>query len=191
MKKFILSTVIIAFAISCLTTSCSQDEDWGMDEYSTLATKKMTRGSGEGVEYGDSNYYYIPETLLGTSGCAYKAIYNVFGSKYSLDSIQRAMKKFDSNIEYYSTQYLGSAIQQLTNRNVTTITSNISSNSVSVRDIVCVPPKSFSGFTMLYGHATVVSSIEHRNNYTLVRCYDGCCFDVLTLSVVFKTSNIN
>lgn len=52
----------------------------------------MTRGSGEGVEYGDSNYYYIPETLLGTSGCAYKAIYNVFGSKYSLDSIQRAMK---------------------------------------------------------------------------------------------------
>ena len=51
MKKFILSTVIIAFAISCLITSCSQDEDWGMDEYSTLAGRRMTRsGEGNGIE---------------------------------------------------------------------------------------------------------------------------------------------
>lgn len=43
MKKFILSTIIIASAISCLVTSCSQDDEWGMDAYSTLACEKMTR----------------------------------------------------------------------------------------------------------------------------------------------------
>lgn len=41
------------------------------------------------------------------------------------------------------------------------------------------------------GHATVVSSIEQKTNYTLLNCYDGCKFDPLTLSLVIKTSNLH
>lgn len=52
MRKFILSMVIVAFAMSCLITSCSQDDILGMDEYSTLAGQKMTR-SGENTHIGN------------------------------------------------------------------------------------------------------------------------------------------
>lgn len=59
MKKFILSTVIIAFAISCLITSCSQDEDWGMDEYSTLAKNRATRSPEGNIQPVRDEKYYL------------------------------------------------------------------------------------------------------------------------------------
>lgn len=70
MKKFILSTVIIAFAISCLITSCSQDDDWGMDEYSTLAGRRMTR-SGENTQMGNP-YSVIKEEDVPDSAIIFK-----------------------------------------------------------------------------------------------------------------------
>lgn len=66
-----------------------------------------------------------------------------------------------------------------------------SSNCASVGDIVCVSPRSHNGKMMVTGHATVVSSIEQKTNYTLLNCYDGCKFDPLTLSLVIKTSNLH
>lgn len=73
---------------------------------------------------------------------------------------------------------------------VSTITT-MSSNCASVGDIVCVSPRSHNGKMMVTGHATVVSSIEQKTNYTLLNCYNGCKFDPLTLSLVIKTSNLH
>lgn len=74
MKKFILSTVIIAFAISCLITSCSQDEDWGMDEYSTLAGQKMTRGEPSvlAIQICDSTIYHYDIFLKDSDTVSHK-----------------------------------------------------------------------------------------------------------------------
>lgn len=82
------------------------------------------------------------------------------------------------------------AIQRLIDQPVSTITT-MSSNCASVGDIVCVSPRSHNGKMMVTGHATVVSSIEQKTNYTLLNCYDGCKFDPLTLSLVIKTSNLH
>lgn len=78
MKKFILSTIIIASAISCLVTSCSQDDEWGMDAYSTLACEKMTRSIDYPVlalQINDSTTYNYDIILKDGKNILIKPIY--------------------------------------------------------------------------------------------------------------------
>lgn len=55
MKGKIIFSITAIITLLFFLTSCSQDNDWGVDEYSTLAKNKMTRG-GEGDDYVGPHY---------------------------------------------------------------------------------------------------------------------------------------
>jgi len=95
--------VIASFAILCLTTSCSEDDDWAEEEYATLANFKMTR-SGEGSQAGDSLELIGTKDIIGDGvllyGCLANVNFNirVYQNKHSFNIFSRV-----NGFQLYST----------------------------------------------------------------------------------------
>ena len=184
--------MVLTIVGAAISVACSTDDD-EFEQYVDLSINNNIRQT----RFGDENSYYIPDNLIGETGCGYKAIYKVLNGSKSMDEIKDAMKKYDSNVENFPAYYLGSVIHDLTGKTVGHILvssgAQLTTNVVSVNDIICVSPTSYGGATMTTGHATVVTSIENKPNFTLLHCYDGCSFDIVhpSITMVFRTSQMN
>ena len=184
----IASLILLSMAISI---ACSQDDEY-VDTYSSGLDLNQTICT---TRFGDENFYYIPDSLFNQTGCGYNAIHYVF-SNYTIDSIKNVMRKYDDNVENFPFQYMPNVITTLTGSPVGSLTpsdgSQLSENVVSVNDIICVGPITYGGYSMTTGHATVITSIEHKPHFILLHCYDGCSFDLIhpSIKMLIRTSTL-
>ena len=189
----IVFTFLTVIALGSMIASCSTEEFEGPRK--TLATRSAAGAEPSDMVFGDTNFFYIPSSLRNQTGCGYKAIIKALELKnYScnVDTIKDIMRQYCNDVEYYKEDSLVYAIQDITCQAVATFKgAGINENTPAVGDIICVPPREYKDSVMLYGHATVVQSIEPRTHYKLLHCFDGCLFDTGVLSLVIKTSNIN
>lgn len=186
MKKrnvLLMSAMFICFITSF--TSCVDGDYYDLYDYDDLPQGVSINKRSK---FGMDNSYYIPDELIHTTGCGYKSIGYVVGSAYSMDEIKAAMAHFNTNVEIYPHSCLAPAIMKLTGEIVQTKTENISSSDISVGDIICVPPLSYGGYSMTAGHCTVVTEKITNELFTIVKCYDGCEFDILCIERVVQTS---
>ncbi len=184
--------LIVMAVVSGVSLSCSNDEYDEPMGLKTMARRKANSGGDQDQLIGDSCTVFIPDELNHSSGCGYKSIKQAFGERYSLDSIKSVMRCFAENVEYYPQDSLSYAINKLTGKTVSVISSP-SSNSISKGDIVIVTKETIERYAHVQvtsGHATVVTSITKHQNFTTVGCYDGCSFDVLSISTLLKTSRM-
>ena len=172
---------ILLIGMMAMMTSCVQGDLYELyeeDEY-PLQIKRTKWGN---------DTFYIPDNLIGSSGCGYKAIQQVIGSEYTLSQIKTAMTRYDSNVECFPREYLGNVIHDLTGQITFSISAPLSAGSVSTNDIICVSPHAFGDQAMTSGHASVVTNIVNTPFATIVYCYDGCYFYLNNIDYVVKTS---
>lgn len=185
-------SVIVTIIASNVIVGCNSDEYEGMAPRKTFATRSANDSrepNPSGMDYGNPRTLYIPEGLLGSTGCGYKSIHNAFGGKYSVDTIKYIMNEMDSDVEHFPIGKIKDVIHRLTNVNPT-ITDN---GSVSVGDIVYLTSQTISeyaGLASRTGHITVVNELTNKESYTEARSYDSCIFSVSVVTRVFKTSEI-
>lgn len=181
-KILLLTVVIIPSLTSCVQGDYELYDEYDLDYYTI---------NGKRTKWGIDNVLYLPDSLLGATGCGYKAIKYVVGDDYTVEQIKSAMQYYCLDVEHYSQEYLAPAIMRLKGKIVRSVTEGVSS-CVSVNDIICVPPMQIPGMGhMTIGHCTVVTNIIVVNNtYTYVRCYDGCEIAVAYINRVVKTSEL-
>lgn len=146
------------------------------------------------MDFGNINAY-IPDELIGTSGCVYNAIHNAFGERYTLDSIKNAMRFYSNDIEYYPIDSITYAINKLTGKSVTSYSPSNTSHIITSGDIVCFTPnriKELTGKEVSTGHAAVVVSFSRRDDgFINTNCHDGSFFSLVCVSLIIRTSELS
>lgn len=184
--KNVKSLMLIVSSVGLSLISCVQGDLYELyDEFDPDMDSSLIKRTKFGVDC----WYYIPDNLRNTTGCVYKSIKYVVGNSYTTDEIKTAMRHYSTNVESFPGCYIAPSISRLTNKVVISLTSEIP-GSVSIGDIICVPPKCFNGEQMRAGHTTVVTEVVVNEHFTYVKCYDGCEFDVLEITRLVKTSEL-
>lgn len=181
-------TIVTAVALGSMIASCSNEEFEG--PRLTLATRSAGGTEPSNMEFGNKEAY-IPDELIGSSGCVYKAIKECFGEEYTLDSIKKAMSHFSRNVEYYPIDSIVPAINRLTGKNVTSYTPSLTSQTIARGDMVCIScdrVKNVTKTDVTSGHAAIIKKFYLRDGYYVAECHDGSFFNLAVVSLIIRTS---